>query len=108
MTEARRDSDKELFETIGKVKEFMANYERNRLVDQEARAEDREESRTWREDFACKQQKANETIEQLKNRVDNLTAPARWAVGIAAIITTLGVVAAYAKKFFFWVKSNLG
>lgn len=105
MTNQRRDADKELFETIGQVKEFMENYRIQKEAEERQRAEDRQEARTWREQFDTEQKEIKASFQNLKSRLDNLTAPARWAVGIAAVVTALGAIAVVAKRFFLWIST---
>jgi methyl-accepting chemotaxis protein len=105
MTEGRRrDADKETFETIGQIKEFMANYQRDRDIDRAARASDRDESRQWRESFASEQDELRKTVQNLKERFDNLTAPGRWVVGLAVVITSVGAIAAIGKKLLMLIR----
>lgn len=119
MSEQRRDGDKELFETIGQVKEFMKNYQIEKAAEalrcakkdaeeERQRGEDRREARSWREEFAEKQEELTGSVQTLKDRLDNLTAPARWAVGLAAIITAFGVLAAYGKRIVLSVRALMG
>lgn len=83
---------------IGRIQQFMDQYQRDRVSD-------REEARKWREEFAIELKETKSLLGNLKERVDNLTAPARWAVGFAAIVTALGAIATFWKKIIIWFRA---
>jgi len=105
--DSRRRSDNEIYEMLGGIKQFMADSIR-------AREEEKASLAKWRESSAIEVRELREElaglrseVTSLKNKIHDLTAPARWAIGIAALITTVGAVAAFGKRFLIFIRDAL-